>query len=744
LAIGITHLAISLEISATLSYHHSLMQSLVLLIYPVAFVGVGVGALLEQRFFARRSTVLLLRLAGVALGVLLVATLRANFLVAGSGELALAIAAHAGAMGAWFGLLGAALARGLRRARRAAFSAGGWAAHLGGLLAGYVAGPAVVTAIGANAVLASTALSFALLPQIGVVVVVAAFLAADGVALDERLEELREISNWSESRLTRFLDDNTGKVTGLPAAGTRRDATVFRGWSHLAQVRVTERGDRPQDGHLVFYNFKLQYPVQPFSLLERAAERDTELPMRDRIQVRHRLSRRGVYAALPPGGRGVICGVGAGSPLLELPTEPHPGIVVVERDPVVVRFFSRQRPDLNGHAFAGLRALSGDGRRVIETAEQPLDAIILESARFQPHRVMSAALETQYLYTEDALRSYLERLKPTGTLVIEFNRMARRPVSEYLPTQALSALRRIGAAHRSASIDLGDAGRVCIVASPTERGLESAFARMSAEWEDLRWEEWRPGFGDDPIHDYRLTDDKPFFAWITLRPEQRRTLLGIAASMVLIGSLAVVLVGGRGRARSGDWNPTGYTFCIGIGHIAVQIATFVAYRSYFGDEVLTIMRVISYFLLFGAAGSLLSAKLRHRTPGGALRFIAVVTIFGLHLVLLKSLPFHHSGAFGRELWAALTLMPGGLLMGVFFPLAIARSGAALVGRVVLVDALGTFVGYGLLFPSLLNHGTMTLGALGTLAYGLAAALYRPARGSGQDTFSHGPSEGTQP
>ena len=719
-AIGITHLAISLEVSATLSYHHSLMQSLVLLIYPFAFVGVGVGAVIEQRYFSRRSPLPLLRLAGIALVLLLVASLRANFLVSSSTELGVAVVAHASTMSAWFGLLGAALSRALRRARRGGSSGIGWAAHLGGLLVGYVAGPTAVATIGANALLASTAVSFALLPQVGIVVVIVAFALSNALALDASIEDLRDTRNWSEFRLKRLLDDRVGKVTGLRSSGMPDTATLFRGWSHLAQVRVTDRGKR-EDGHAVFYNFKLQYPVQAHSFRWRAGDPEESLSSADRVQVRHRMSRRGVYAAVPEGGRAVICGVGAGSPLLEFPTELHPGIVAVERDPLVVEYFSRMRPDLNGQAFADLTVLAGDGRRVIEMSEEPLDAIVLESARFQPHRVMSAAMETQYLYTEDALRTYLDRLAPGGALVIEFNRMQARPTAEYLPTQALQALNRLGVPHRTANIDLSDAGRVCIVASPTGEGLEAAFTRMTREWKGLHWREWEPSFGDDPIHEYRFTDDQPFFAWITLGTDQQSTLTRIAYLIILVGSIAAVIVGVR--ARSAEWNPCGYTFCVGIGHIAIQIATFIAYRTYFGDEVLTIMRLISYFLFYGAVGSLLSGRLR-RLPGATPRVGIVVAVFALHFALLQAIPFSEANLLVRELWAASTLLPAGVLMGVFFPLALARAGSGFVARVVLVDAIGTFVGYGLLFPTLLGHGTAALAALGAAAYGAAAGLYR--------------------
>ncbi|MAE71083.1 MAG: hypothetical protein CME06_11525 [Gemmatimonadetes bacterium] len=723
-AIGITHLAISLEVSATLSYHHSLMQSLVLLIYPIAFVGVGIGAVIEQRYFVRESTLPLLRSAGIALGLLLLASLRANFLVSNPAELAMAVATHALAMSAWFGLLGAALSRALRRATRRGNSGIGWAAHLGGLLVGYVAGPTAVSTIGANAVLASTALSFTLLPQVGIVVVIAVFALSNTLALDSSIEDLRDTRNWSEFRLTRLLDDHVGKVTGLRPSGMPAKATLFRGWSHLAQVRVTERGGR-EDGHAVFYNFKLQYPVQSHSLRSRALEKEESLSAAERIQVRHRMSRRGVYAAVPEGGRAVICGVGAGSPLIEFPTELHPGIVAVERDPLVVQYFSLMRPDLNGRAFADLTVLAGDGRRVIEMIEEPLDAIVLESARFQPHRIMSAAMETQYLYTEDALRTYLDKLAPDGVLVIEFNRMHARPTLEYLPTQTLQALERFGVPHRTANIDLSDAGRVCIVASPSAKGLDAAFARMSREWRELQWRGWQPSFSDDPIHEHRFTDSRPFSAWFTMGVDRQHTLMGIAYLIIFLGTIAAVLVGLG--SRSAEWNPSGYTFCIGVGHIAIQIATFITYRTYFGDEVLTIMRLISYFLFYGAVGSLLSTRLR-RLPGAPLRVGIVVTVFALHFALLRAIPFSEASITTRELWSAATLLPAGVLMGLFFPLAISRAGTGLVARVVLLDAVGTFVGYGLLFPALLGHGVGALAALGVAAYAVASGLYRPARG----------------
>jgi len=108
------------------------------------------------------------------------------------------------------------------------------------------------------------------------------------------------------------------------------------------------------------------------------------------------------------------------------------------------------------------------------------------------------------------------------------------------------------------------------------------------------------------------------------------------------------------------------------------------------------------------------------TPRGVLGLTAGAMV--LHVVLLFFVPFEEPSTVVREVFAALALLPGGVLMGALFPLGIARVPECAVGASLLADALGTLVGYTLLFVVFLPLGWPAFAATSALCYLVAAAL----------------------
>jgi hypothetical protein len=93
-----------------------------------------------------------------------------------------------------------------------------------------------------------------------------------------------------------------------------------------------------------------------------------------------------------------------------------------------------------------------------------------------------------------------------------------------------------------------------------------------------------------------------------------------------------------------------------------------------------------------------------------------------HTLGLYSMPFEQPGAVLRELAAAGLLLPGGVLLGVFFPLGLARVGPGWIGRCLLADGLGVIFAYGALVLVALPCGLTALLTLALVAYTLAATL----------------------
>jgi hypothetical protein len=180
------------------------------------------------------------------------------------------------------------------------------------------------------------------------------------------------------------------------------------------------------------------------------------------------------------------------------------------------------------------------------------------------------------------------------------------------------------------------------------------------------------------------------------------------------------LVARRSRPAAGP-NPAHFFFLIGAAHTAVHLASFYAYRSLFGDSILTITVVIVILAGHGAIGSALSAKLPARTLTPRFRCLATAAVLALHLGLLRTIPFSEPSLLLRSLYAIAALAPGGLLMGTFFPLGIARSSKDFIGRALLTDSFGVLAGYCLLYLVFLPWGWPAFAAASLAIYVMAAA-----------------------
>jgi hypothetical protein len=171
-----------------------------------------------------------------------------------------------------------------------------------------------------------------------------------------------------------------------------------------------------------------------------------------------------------------------------------------------------------------------------------------------------------------------------------------------------------------------------------------------------------------------------------------------------------------------------YFFAIGVAQAVLAVATCTLWRTYFTDDVLTVIRVLAWLIAFGAIGSGLSSHLRVDAWPRPVRVLAAGAVMVLHFGLTTLAPFGQPSPVLRELAALVLLAPGGLAMGVFFPLGLASAAPRQVGRVLLADALGALAGYVMLFLVALPLGLWALCATAVLGYLVAAALWSPGRG----------------
>jgi len=299
-----------------------------------------------------------------------------------------------------------------------------------------------------------------------------------------------------------------------------------------------------------------------------------------------------------------------------------------------------------------------------------------------------------------------------------------------LPRQVLRSLEEKGASHVGLHSERQDV--LNIFATPSGQDVRERIADLDKsqmiEWTgddlgallkgDRKRDHQSSAMADGT---YQLTDDSPFWSWSNMSKRQRSHLVSLVLLGLLGSTISVLILGLRQRGRAA-WNPIPFSFVLGIAHSTAHICTFYLARSYFGDSVLTILGFLVLLLLWGGVGSVLSSRIPARLLTTKSRILATSLLIGLHFVLISWLPFELSGTAVRWLAAVLATAPGGLAMGLFFPLVISRAQPSQVGSILMADALGTLAGYCFIYLVCLPFGVTVQAVFSLLAYVLAARL----------------------
>ena len=201
---------------------------------------------------------------------------------------------------------------------------------------------------------------------------------------------------------------------------------------------------------------------------------------------------------------------------------------------------------------------------------------------------------------------------------------------------------------------------------------------------------------DYKFHIEPATDDRPyffhFFRWallpelIALRGQGGLTLLD-TGYLVLVGTLALaaplslVLVlaplaalgrrpGNRSRLRPGI-----YFLCLGLAFLFVEIACMQRYGLFVGQPLFATVAVLSGFLVFAGAGSLVASRLRDHAR--ALRWAGggIVLMLLLQVAALPPPPGIVESMPARVMLTLALTAPLAFLMGMPFPLGLSRLAA---------------------------------------------------------------------
>ena len=437
------------------------------------------------------------------------------------------------------------------------------------------------------------------------------------------------------------------------------------------------------------------------------------------------------YRAVRP-ARVLVVGAGGGDGVLQALRGGATEVDALEVDAQMVALVREELADFAGNLYADprVRVHVAEARDFVRTTQERYD--LVQIAGLGSAGASAAGLHASsesYLYTVEAVRAFLDRLRPGG--VLSFSHWIRVPPRDGVKLFAtvLAALEERGEpepARRLAWIRGWSAGTLMVkngTWSDAEIAAIRGFARAHsfdpvhypgiARDEANRFNRLdRPWFFDSAtallgpnrerfVTNYKFRieparDDRPYFSqfvkWAHL-PEllalQRRGGIGLLelAYPVLVITLGVAVLAGallilcplvalpaRPPLSPGAVGIFGYFLCIGFAFLALEIAFIQKTMLVLGAPVFAVSVVLAAFLVAAGAGSLaVHRRGVRRIPVRAI----TIGIAGLCAAYLWMLPPLVAAAAtlplgARALLVAALIFPLGALMGMPFPAGLRR------------------------------------------------------------------------
>ena len=347
------------------------------------------------------------------------------------------------------------------------------------------------------------------------------------------------------------------------------------------------------------------------------------------------------------------------------------------------------------------------------------------------------ALSENYLYTTQALREYLDHLRPGGYLAISlWVKLPPRDTLKLFVT-AIDALREAGAENPGERLilirgwqtstllvkngDFGDGEIRATRAFCRARSFDLAWYPGIKSGEANRYNRLNEPYfyvgarallGPDRqafLDDYKFnlqpaTDDRPyfhnFFKWSTLaeilelRGQGGLPLLEtgypiIVATLIQAALLSVVLVllplllarrrTAPATAAVRRWRVLAYFGAIGLAFLFLEIALIQKFMRFLHHPVFTAAVILASFLVFAGLGSFRSRhySLQNRQHAGVVRAIAGIVLTGVAYLFVLDPLFGWLAAWpaaARMFVSSLLIAPIAFFMGAPFPLAFSRLG----------------------------------------------------------------------
>ncbi|MFZ5523878.1 MAG: SAM-dependent methyltransferase [Pseudomonadota bacterium] len=480
----------------------------------------------------------------------------------------------------------------------------------------------------------------------------------------------------------------------------------------------------------------------------------------------------------------LVLGAGAGSDVLQALYHRSAAIDAVELDRNVIDLVNRRFRDYAGNLYSrpGVHVYEGEARGFVNASHERYE--LIQVALLDSFGTASAGLyglSENYLYTVQALQTYLSRLSPDGMLAI--TRWLTLPPRDTLKlfATAVSALERSGVADpaarlvmirgwktvtllvknsdftaqdiaaikefsRARSFDLAyypgmradEANRYNLLAQASF--FEGAIALLGPQRQDF--------IAQYKFHIEPATDDSPhffrFFKWdaaaeiFALREQGGMPLIDwsyplLVATLVQAFAASVLLILmplalSRCRRTLPGTPVALYFLAIGFAFMFMEIAFIQKFVLFLSHPLYAVAVVLCAFLLFAAAGSWLAARWQ-AVNKVTLAVIALGAISLLYLAILPDLfqeLIHLPDAPKIAISVAL-IAPLAVCMGVPYPTAMTRLAETAEDAIPWAWAINGFasvVGAVLATLMAIHLGFAAVILLAVLFYGVACAALR--------------------
>ena len=405
-----------------------------------------------------------------------------------------------------------------------------------------------------------------------------------------------------------------------------------------------------------------------------------------------------------PRRRVAVMGSGGGAEVLSALAHGATEVTAVELNPqlvVLVREWSDVYDDPR------VRVVTSEARSFIRETAERYD--VIQIALVGSHGASGSgvqALSESYLYTVEAMRELVARLRPGGVLVI--TRWMQSPPREVVKLLATATADR---AHGVALIRGWNTATVIVKRGDLAPSEVEALRRFcEARSFDL---DFAPGVGREETNQYNVIEDSLFDVVTTLRGPAREDFLArykfnvrpatderpyffhsfrwsalpellrlrARGGMPLLEWGYLVLVAGLAQAlaaalvlillplawfrRGPSARLIGYFGSIGLGFLFIEIAFMQRLTLFLGHPLYAIAVVLAAFLVFGGLGSGFSARIGERHARLVPIVVALVAV--IVLLLVRLLPLGSPDAAKIAMSIAL-VAPLAFAMGMPFPL----------------------------------------------------------------------------